>query len=132
MTGSSSRERIRTIVAEDSAAVRRAICLFLEQRNGIEVVGTAGDGREALDQVKILRPDLVLTDWLMPRMDGLELAAQLRKLDPTIRIIFLSVYDSPDVRIASRACGVDGVVATERLYQELSGELLRIFPQLDR
>ncbi len=132
MTGNGSGKCIRTLVAEDSAPVRRAICLFLEGWRGIQVVGTASDGREALEQGKILRPDLVLTDWLMPRMDGLELAAQLRKLAPAIRIILLTVYDSPDVRIASRGYGVDGVVATEHLYQELPSELLRIFPQLDR
>jgi two-component system, chemotaxis family, chemotaxis protein CheY len=132
MNGSDSGKRIRTLVVEDSAPVRRAICLFLEERRGIQIVGTARDGCEALEQVKILRPDLVLTDWLMPKMDGLRLTAQVRKLDPAIRVILLTVYDSPEIRIASHAYGVDGVVATEHLYQELPSELLRIFPRLDR
>ncbi len=63
-------------------------------------------------------------------MDGLELT--LRVHCPPVRVILITDYESPDVRVDSRLCGADGFVGTDKLYQELAHELRRMFPGLNR
>ena len=76
----SRKRRIRVLVADDSLIALRSVCKYLEFEQELEIVGTARDGQHALRQAKRYRPDLVLTDLSMPRMNGLEAAAELRKI----------------------------------------------------
>ena len=75
---------IRVIIAEDQAMVLGALAALLEIERDIEVVGQARDGQQALELARSLCPDVVLSDIEMPRMTGLELAAELKRL-PTPR-----------------------------------------------
>jgi HlyD family secretion protein len=120
-------KRIRTLVVDDSPNARHAICYFLETQENIEIVGVAGDGQQALAQVEALQPDLVLMDMQMPEMNGLEATTQLRKLFPDIRVIIVTLYDSPESRTACRDSGAHGFVAKNRLHQDLPEEIQRIF-----
>ena len=86
---------IRVLIAEDQAMVLGALAALLGTEPDIEVVAQAGDGREALSQALDLRPDVVLTDIEMPRMGGLELAAELARRDTSIRIIVLTTFGRP-------------------------------------
>lgn len=120
-------KRIRTLVVDDSTPVRRAVSFFLQRQENIEVVGTAVDGVDAAKKFEALRPELVVTDWQMPGMNGLQLALHLRSHYPDVKIILITVYDSPELREASAKHGADSFIRTDRLNAEFAGEIHRIF-----
>ncbi len=81
---------IRVLVVDDSALIRRFISDAIEAESGVEVVGTAANGRDALDKVDELRPDVVTMDIEMPKMSGLEALPELRRRHPTLPVIMFS------------------------------------------
>jgi two-component system response regulator DesR len=83
---------IRVLIAEDQGMVLGALAALLELEPDIEVVGRARDGREALDLAAAARPDVVLTDIEMPRMTGLELAAELKARGSPARVVILTTF----------------------------------------
>ena len=89
------RIMIRVLIAEDQAMVAGALSALLGIESDIEVVGTAHNGREALDVVRKLRPDVLLTDIEMPEMTGLELAAAVRAEGPMPRVVVLTTFARP-------------------------------------
>jgi DNA-binding NarL/FixJ family response regulator len=98
-----STPTIRVIVADDHHLVRQGIRALLEQASGIEVVGEAADGREAVDLVEHLTPDVLVMDLAMPRLDGSQAITQIRALGASTRVIILSMYtDATLVRRALR------------------------------
>lgn len=101
---------IRVLIAEDQAMVLGALAALLGTEPDIEVVAQAGDGREALSQALDLRPDVVLTDIEMPRMGGLELAAELARRDTSIRIIVLTTFGRPGYLRRALDAGAAGYV----------------------
>jgi two-component system, chemotaxis family, protein-glutamate methylesterase/glutaminase len=82
--------RIRILVVDDSVIIRRALSDTLSEDPGLEVVGTASDGRIALSKIPLLNPDLITLDVEMPVMDGLQTLAELRKLYPRLPVIMFS------------------------------------------
>lgn len=106
----SARVTVRLVLAEDHALVRAGLKLLFEQMEGVAVVGEAAGGHELVETVARRRPDLVVTDLSMPDGDGLTAIETLRNLYPQLRLIAMSMYDTPDfVRRAVRA-GADGYV----------------------
>lgn len=83
---------IRVVIAEDQAMVLGALAALLETAGGIEVVGQARNGREALEQVMARKPDVLLSDIEMPEITGLELAAEIRRLRLSTRVIILTTF----------------------------------------
>jgi two-component system chemotaxis response regulator CheB len=81
---------IRVLVVDDSALIRRFICDAIEAAAGIEVVGTAVNGRDALEKIEVLRPDVVTMDIEMPEMSGLETLPELRRRHPRLPVIMFS------------------------------------------
>ena len=71
-------QSIRVLIVDDHAVVREGLRAFLELQDGIEVVGEAGDGEEALEQAERLAPDVILMDLVMPRLDGVGAMRELR------------------------------------------------------
>ena len=119
--------RLRTLVVDDSPAMRLAICRLLEMTPEVEIVGAAGAGAAALDLVERLRPDLVLMDIFMPGMNGLDATVHLRKHFPEVRVIIVTVYDSPEGHMAAKACGAHGFVPKARLHLDLCSEIKRCY-----
>ncbi len=83
---------IRVLIAEDQGMVLGALAALLELEPDVEVVGRARDGQEALELIQTVRPDVVLTDIEMPRMTGLELAAELRRRGSPARVVILTTF----------------------------------------
>jgi two-component system chemotaxis response regulator CheB len=81
---------IRILVVDDSAVVRKVMCAGLASDAGLEVVGTAANGRIALAKIPALHPDIVTLDVEMPEMDGMEALAEMRKLYPEVPVIMFS------------------------------------------
>lgn len=79
----------RVLVVDDNSVLRRSIRLVFESELGFEVVGEAGNGREAIDKAKGLKPNLVILDLAMPVMTGLEAAPILKEVAPGVRVILL-------------------------------------------
>jgi DNA-binding NarL/FixJ family response regulator len=94
---------IRVVVVDDEATVRAGVCAILGAEAGIEVVAEAADGREAVEAVHRHRPDVVLLDIRMPRMDGLAAGAEIRRTVPDTAVVMLTTF-SEDEYIA-RALG---------------------------
>jgi two-component system chemotaxis response regulator CheB len=85
-------KNIRVLVVDDSAFMRRALTRLINEGRGLEVVGMASNGKEALRLVEEMKPDVITLDIEMPEMGGLELAERLMEIDSNIRVIFVTAY----------------------------------------
>ncbi|MFB6517252.1 response regulator [Streptomyces sp. NPDC056401] len=102
------RTVIRVVVADDEPLMRFALRTLLESDEDIEVVGEAFEGAQVLDRVRELRPDVVLTDLLMPGMDGITAARQLRELPYAPAVLVLTTFDTEDGMTRALAAGAKG------------------------
>jgi two-component system, NarL family, response regulator NreC len=92
------------VLADDHPIVRQGMRGLLESEPGFVVIGEAGDGREAVELVERLQPDVAILDLMMPELNGLEVARRALRLSPRTRVVILSMYsDEPHVLEALRA-----------------------------
>ncbi len=110
---------IRILIVDDHAVVRKGLAMVLRLEASFEVVGEAGDGRQALELAQKLRPDLVLLDRKMPGMDGHETAVALRALMPGLKVLILTGAELDSGVYDLLAAGVDGYVLKDIDPQEL-------------
>ena len=96
----SAGRRIRVMVVDDVAIVRRLVTNALGTDAAIEVVGAAANGREALEKIPIVKPDLVILDYEMPEMDGMETLKEIRKLVGGPKVIFFSSYTRQGAKVS--------------------------------
>ncbi|MBG6056749.1 DNA-binding NarL/FixJ family response regulator [Cryobacterium sp. MP_M5] len=99
---------IRVLVADDHPIVRGGIALLLGTADDIVVVGEAADGEEAVALAAALRPDLVLMDLRMPRLDGVEATQRILAANDTVRVLILTTYESDDQILGAIAAGASG------------------------
>lgn len=130
---------IRVLVVDDQQLLRRGLRMLLETTDGVEVVGEAADGREALALVRRCAPDVVLTDARMPGMDGLELVGVLAERHPGLPALVLTTFDDEELVRGAIAAGAAGFllkdVSTDRLAEavrEVAGGGLVIDPRVAR
>ena len=88
--------KIKVLIADDHQVVRQGLRTFLELQPDIEVVGEAGDGREAVEMVRQLHPDVVLMDLMMPRMDGINATKQVKAEIKGVKVIALTSFTEDD------------------------------------
>lgn len=112
---------ITTVIVDDDPVFRKLLTRFLASLPQVEVIGAAGNGREALELVASLRPKLVLMDIGMSEINGLEAADMVRELHPSTRVIIISMNDAEDVQAACLARGADGFVSKSRFQLDLPG-----------
>ncbi|MBY8873389.1 response regulator transcription factor [Micromonospora sp. PLK6-60] len=110
---------IRVLVVDDQALVRAGVGLLLRTAGGFEVVGEAGDGHEAVRLTERLRPDIVLMDLRMPRMDGIEATRRILARQPGVRVVVLTTFaDDADIYGALGA-GAIGYLVKDGAPEEL-------------
>jgi len=103
-------ERDRVLVVDDAANLRELLTLLLEVEDDFEVVGTAADGRQAIEAAELLRPDVVLLDLAMPVMDGLQALPELRAHLPLARIVIFSGFEHEALAEEALAAGADAYI----------------------
>jgi CheY-like chemotaxis protein len=115
-------------LADDSPIFRKVAARLLDSEPRIKLVGFAESGLEALAQVTALHPDLVLMDWLMPELDGLEATRRLKTRDDAPLVLMVSSHDSPEYREAS-ATYADGYLVKTHCAALLVPSILRLMEQ---
>jgi DNA-binding NarL/FixJ family response regulator len=110
---------IRVAIADDQAMVRAGFAALLAAQEGIEVVGEAKDGAEAVALVGAARPDLVLMDVRMPVMDGIEATRQIVGSNAHVRVIMLTTFDIDEYVFDAIRAGASGFLLKDALPEEL-------------
>jgi NarL family two-component system response regulator LiaR len=113
-------DAIRVLIADDHAVLREGLRSFLELQDGIEIVGDAADGEEAVALAERLRPAVVLMDLVMPKLDGVEAMRALRERVPDARVIILTSYIDDDRLLPAIRAGAAGYLLKNAEPQELA------------
>jgi len=112
-------DKIRIIIADDHKVVREGTRELLQKENDLEVVGEAGDGEEAVDLVKKLKPDVVIMDIAMPRLNGIEATKQIKELFPRMVVLILTGYEYDQYVFALLEAGAAGYLLKDVRGQEV-------------
>jgi DNA-binding NarL/FixJ family response regulator len=112
-------ETIRVLLADDQRVVREGLATLLGLLDGVDVVGTASDGDEVLEQAGTLRPDVVLMDLRMPRCDGVEATRRLRESHPEIKVLMLTTYADDRSVIDALRAGARGYLTKDTGAEEI-------------
>ena len=121
-------KKIRVLIADDSPTALRSICDYLEFAGTFEIVGTASDGQNAVQLAALYKPDLVLLDLSMPRVNGLEATEQIRLICPDLRVIIFSELNGLSLAEECMRRGAHSFVSKSVLPEGLLMEIQRLFP----
>lgn len=110
---------IRVLLAEDHAMVRAGLRALLERSDTIKIIGEASNGHEAVEMVTRLEPDLLIMDIMMPRLNGIQSAEQIRALRVPVNILILSMYSDEGLIRQALKNGVKGYVLKSSVSNEL-------------
>jgi DNA-binding NarL/FixJ family response regulator len=122
--GLSSHKRL--LIVDDHALVREGMRAMLASEQNLNVVGEAGNGREALELCRELRPDLILMDVRMPEMDGLAATQEIKGEYPETRILILTTHESPEYLMDAIRAGASGYVLKDSTKQRLLDAVRRV------
>jgi DNA-binding NarL/FixJ family response regulator len=120
-SGASATRRV--LIADDYPSMQQALASCLETLDRFEVVGTAANGKEALELMPSLNPDVIIADLQMPVMDGFQLLRQARQRCPKIHLIAISGHFSPVIEKEALAAGADAFISKVGLPQALINAL---------
>jgi len=110
---------LRILIADDHELMRRGVRSLLEAEAGWKVVGEAADGQELVEKTEKLRPDVVVLDISMPRLNGLEAAHRIKKILPEVKILILSMHDSEQLARSVLDAGARGYIAKSDTARDL-------------
>ena len=119
-------EAIRVLIADDQRVVREGLAMVLGLLDGVEVVGAASDGNEAVALAGNLRPDVVLMDLRMPRCDGIEATRLLRERQPGTKVVVLTTYADDQSVIEAFRAGARGYLTKDAGGEEIRQALRRV------
>src|ERR1700719_3090065 len=113
----------RLLIVDDHEIFRRGLRALLEPSSEWEICGEAVDGLDAVEQCKSLKPDIVVLDVSMPRLNGLEAARLIRRENPESKIVIITQHDSPQIRSAALEAGARAFVTKSAVGSELVSAL---------
>jgi DNA-binding NarL/FixJ family response regulator len=111
--------KIKVLVVDDHSVVREAICALLSLQKDMEVIGEAVDGRDAIDKVQRLTPNVAVMDIVMPVMSGLEATKQITKKWPETKVLILTQYDEEENMFVAKQVGAYGFIAKSAASSDL-------------
>ena len=112
-------KKVRVVIADDHAIIREGLRSLISSAKDFEIVGEAEDGRQAMESVETLKPDLVLTDLSMPEMDGIDLIKAVKKRSPQTKVVALTVHRGEEYILAALKAGADAYILKDASYGEL-------------
>ena len=113
----------RLLIVDDHEIFRRGLRALLEPSSEWQICGEAVDGLDAVEQCKSLKPDIVVLDVSMPRLNGLEAARLIRRENPESKIVIITQHDSPQIRSAAVEAGARAFVTKSAVGSELVSAL---------
>jgi len=119
-------EKINIVLADDHVLVRNGLKAMLDSDSGINVVGEASNGQEALEVARRLKPDILVLDIRMPEMNGLEAAARIEEYSPTTKPVILSMHDSEEYVMQALDSGAYGYLLKDTDKNEFVKALKQI------
>lgn len=114
------KARHKVVIAEDHTILREGLRALLSAASDLEVVGEAADGRQAIRLVKELRPDLILTDLSMPKMNGVEAIREIKRRAPDTKVLALTVHKAEEFILEVLQAGADGYILKDASSKELT------------
>jgi len=111
--------KIRVLIVDDHTILRQGVKALLDNQEGIQVVGEAPDGREALKITDEVKPDVILMDIAMPGLNGLEATRRIKNKHPQIKILVLTMYTNEEYISQILKAGADGYLVKETAYDDL-------------
>lgn len=112
--------KIRVFLADDHAVVREGLKMLINSQQDMEVIGEAGDGKEACKKAVELKPDVVVLDISMPNMNGIQTAEQLNRICPEIKVLVLTVHEDESYLRQLLKAGAEGYVLKRAAASELT------------
>lgn len=131
----SGGKKALVLLVDDHDLVRAGLKAMLSGESSFEVVGEGASGREAVEQAKALRPDLILMDVRMPDIDGIEATRRVKERFPGISVVMLTMYESQDYMLEAVRAGAAGYVLKDAPAEELRDTMERVLdgePSLDQ
>ncbi len=122
-----AEQRIRVLIVDDHVIVRKGIRALLAMQPDVEVVGEAGDGREALARAEEWRPDVVLMDLMMPEMDGIEATREITSRFAETRVVVLTSFAADDKVFPALKAGALGYLLKDSGPAELLGSIRQVY-----
>jgi DNA-binding NarL/FixJ family response regulator len=116
----------RILVVDDNAPIRGLVREFIEARPGFEICGEATDGAEGIQKGRELKPDLIVIDFLMPRINGLQAALIIHEIVPNTPIILFTFYKEAIPRDLAQAAGVSSILSKTDQLASLADEVQRL------
>ncbi len=111
--------KIKVLIVDDQAIIVDGLSVMVGARENLKVVGTAGDGYEALEQVALHQPDVVLMDLKMPRMNGVQATKAIKEQHPKTHVVILTTYDEDDWIIDAVRAGANGYLLKDAGREEI-------------
>jgi len=112
-------EHLKILIVDDQALVRRAVRQLLESERGWQICGEAADGKDAINKLRSLHPDVVIMDLSMPVMGGLEATREIHRSAPAVQVLILTLYDLPDLARKVQEAGAQGCVLKSNSFRDL-------------
>ena len=119
-------EKVRILIADDHPIVRDGLKAIISNINDFLLVGEAGDGAEVCEKVLQLKPDVVIMDIVMPRMDGILATEYIKKSSSRTKVIILSMHKQKEYALRAFRAGADGYVLKELVSKELLNAINRV------
>ena len=126
VTDSPRSHRIRVLLIDDQKILREGLVALLKDQPDLELVGEGGDGEQAIELASRLRPDVVVMDASMPKLNGVEATRILKARLPHISVIGLSMYAEEDMAAAMREAGVSAYLTKDGPVETLASEIRRV------